>query len=252
MQKIVLIGPDSYLATGADEYFFGFTVVKLYHYNWRENIEVLKSADWIINFSIHPDFANRDMGVQEIIDVQIAEEIKDFCAKFIFISSRKVYGTHNELIVHKETDDLKGFDFYSKNKIKTEKMLLKLLGDKLLILRCSNVIGPLIKKNGYKTFVGWLSERLEKNEILDIDLNENTIKDFISVNFLHKSIVGLVRSNANGIYNVSSGKGMTIKEFLLNYVNEDRLNFIGNKKEKIDQFILENQKLKRQLGDRLL
>ena len=70
----------------------------------------------------------------------------------IMLSSRKVYKTGVNL---KETSILKPECNYSKNKLRTEKALIKILKNRALILRISNVIGYNRKKHNklHKVFI---------------------------------------------------------------------------------------------------
>ena len=70
---------------------------------------------------------------EEMIDVQIAKRLNPK-TNFVFLSSRKVYGSHVELDQYRETDLLQPYDYYSKNKVNIENQLQQILGDRLLIL----------------------------------------------------------------------------------------------------------------------
>ena len=141
MQKVVIIGRNSYLAAGLQSHLENCAVSWLEFNDWRDNISLLAEADWIINFAMSPACYQKDMPEDELLDIQIARCIKDFNAKYIFISSRKVYGQSSQCICHKETDPLLGQDWYARNKIKTEQRLKEILPGRLTILRISNSSG---------------------------------------------------------------------------------------------------------------
>lgn len=243
MQKIVIIGDSSYLAQGIEKFFSTDDVVKLSYHDWQKNIELLQRADYILNFAIHPYFMKREMDDEEILDIKIAKAIKNTKAKFVFMSSRKVYGTTKNCIIHKECDDLKGFDFYSINKIKIEKALQKILGNRTVILRISNVLGEPVSRIGYKTFIGWICENYLQKGKLNVNQNIEAEKDFITKDFLHQSISAIVHKNLTGIYNISSGFGTSIKKVLTGYVGTKNLVLLPHNEERKDQFILDNSKL---------
>lgn len=243
MQKIVIIGADSYIATGLDKHLTDCYVEKLYFHNWQQNAELLQEADCVINFSISPDFSIRDMTPDEVLDVQIAQCLKNAATRYVFISSRKVYGASDDLVIHKETDDLYGVDFYARNKIMTEKTLADILGDKLIILRVANIIGEPVNRSGYKTFIGWICESFLKNGKLVVTQNADAVKDFITKDFLQKSIASLIQKHATGIYNVSSRFGTSVRDVLVGYVGAQNIDFQGQTLSPQDQFILNNEKL---------
>ena len=251
MQKIVLIGDDSYIATGLNKHLTDCQTDRLYFHNWQQNIELLQQADCVINFSIAPDFSARDMIPDEVLDVQIAKHIKDFATRYVFISSRKVYGATDNLVTHKENDSLYGVDFYAKNKIKTEQALTDILGDKLTILRVANIIGEPVKRTGYKTFIGWICESFLKNGKLLVTQNADAQKDFITKDFLQESIASIIQNKITGIYNVSSGFGTSVRDVLTGYVGEDTVDFQGQHLPLKDQFILDNARLTQMTGQKL-
>ena len=245
MQKIVIIGGDSYIATGLDEKLKGYEVKYLFFNNWKEHISSLKNADCIINFSICPSFSTQDMDLNDILDIQIAEVIKDLNVRYIFMSSRKVYGSSDECKSYKETDPINGIDFYAKNKIKTEAALTKILSDKLTVLRISNILGEPVSRVGYKTFIGWICESFLNTGELVVTQNSNSRKDFITKDFLQDAIVTVLLSKTSGVINISSGFATSVGDILKGYVGEEHIKFNGEQIPPTDQFILDNSKLKK-------
>ena len=248
MRRIVIIGSDSYLAKGIDAHFKDTQVEFLEFNNWQSNINLLRQSDYVICFAIHPDFMKREMAYSEILDIQIAEAIRDSNAKFIFMSSRKVYGTTNECVVHKETNKVEGFDFYSINKVKVERALQETLGNNVLILRIANILGEPVQRVGYKTFIGWICENYIQTGKLVVTQNADAVNDFIPKNFLHRAIASLIENEATGIYNISSGFGTSVEKVLAGYVGKENLILQGQNDEKHDQFILDNNKLLSKTG----
>lgn len=242
MQKIIIFGANSYLAENLQNFFHDIQITSLPYKNWRDYTSLLQKAEWVINFAISPNFSERDMLENEILDIQIAHAIKHAQTKFIFMSSRKVYGSSKECITYKETDDLLGKDFYAKNKIKTEKSLTTILGNRLTILRISNVVGHPIVKENYKTFMGWITDSFIKTGKLDVTQSSTIIKDFITRDFLHAVIQKIIQANVTGIYNVSSNLPITLKELLCKIVGEENIFFL-NEENIYDQFLLDNSKL---------
>ncbi len=248
-RKYIIIGPDSYLFNGLAPYLQGSEVHYMTFENWKDaaNLKLLKEADAVINFTIHPDFSAKEMELQDIIDIQIGEHIKGGKTLFVFLSSRRVYGTSAEYKVYKETDALAGADFYSVNKIKTEKELSGLLGGNLCVMRVSNVIGEPVNKSGYKTFAGWISENYIKNGKIVTDQASETKKDFISKDFLHKTIAAIANNSINGVFNVSAGFPITIKDLLTNMAGKENVIFCENCPVK-EQFVLDNSKIVSKTG----
>ena len=160
----------------------------------------------------------------------------------IMLSSRKVYKKGTNL---KESSTLRPKSNYSKNKLRTEKALLKILKKKILILRISNVIGLNIKKHNklHKVFIDIFYENIKKGLILN---NKNFYKDFIPVNKFCEIVEKLIIINAYGTYNVSLGKKIFLRKIIswLNFYNKKEIKFVDSiKKDLPDNFTLNNDKL---------
>ena len=243
MQKITIIGANSYICQGLQKRLEEYNICTLHSYDWQKHIKEITDSDWVLNFAISPDFSVRPMQSDEIIDLQIAKLIKGTKTKLVFMSSRKVYGTSDELKTHHESDTLCGFDNYSKNKIKTEQELQNILGNNLVILRIANIIGEPINRFGYNTFIGWMCESFINNDIVKISQSAQSKKDFITKTFLHQTILNILKSNKTGIFNVSSGFGTTVYDIVSGYCGKNNVIDLNPNTPVKDQFILDNAKI---------
>ncbi|MCL2485219.1 MAG: NAD-dependent epimerase/dehydratase family protein [Endomicrobia bacterium] len=244
--KCVIIGNDSYLFRGFSDNRENVDFFYMSFNDWHtdENLEILLKADAVINFTISPDFSIREINSDEIIDIQIAKKLKDAKCRFLFISSRKVYGISQECKTYKEDNALKGFDFYSKNKIKTEKELACILGKRLCIFRVPDIVGePILRKN-YKTFMGWITENIASNGKLKVTHSKDAQKDFITKDFLHKAFAFFIENKMSGIFNVSAGFSVKVGEILADMAGKDKIIFDDTAvNSDSEQFILDNSKL---------
>lgn len=242
MKKILVIGQNSYLATGLIEKLNLFEVFSIDIPDFSRDIELIKSADIIINFAIQPEFSTQDFAEEEIIDIKIAKLIKDTQTRFFYISSRKIYGQSSELKFFKETDSPAPFDFYSKNKLLGENILNRILGERLCILRVSNILGEPILRQGYNTFMGWITREFVSKGKLSVTENLYAVKDFISKEYFHNTLAVLFRQNISGIINVASGINIPVGELLERYVGKDNI-LITEQKPIKEQFLLNVEKL---------
>ncbi len=242
MTKIIITGEASYLAQGIQQSFPNDEMKILFMPDLDKNKDLIRSADVIINFCLHPEFSTREFSVNEIIDTDIAKCIKGTQVRYFFLSSRKVYGSSTDVTIYSEEAPLSPTDYYSHNKIKEEQYLTSLLGPQLTIVRIANVIGdPILRKN-YKTFIGWISSQMAEKNHLTATENPLTIKDYITRSYLQIALHALVHANARGIYNIGSGFGTSLHELLTEMVGKENVDFISDKAPK-DQFILNCTKL---------
>ena len=248
--KILIIGKKSFIATNLKKYFkskkiyfkdVGFT-------RFLKNKKFFtKRFNLVINCSSNKSFVNKKYLLKNDYDTRIANIIRKFKIKLIIISTRKVYQPRYNLKENYKTSPKCN---YSRNKLKAEKISSKLLGDKLLVLRVSNIIGLPVKnpRKLHKTFIDIFYENACKGIVYE---NYNSYKDFISVNQFSKIIISLVKFKAYGIYNVSLGKKVYLNNIVnwLNFYNSrnvvriDSINSFNN-----DNFTLNNKKLKNKIN----
>ena len=250
-KKILVVGKNSFVGNNLYNELKNLFDIKIVNYKSFFQISdyKLSSIDTIINCSISKNYVHKNYSVKNDRDLQICKKIKKFKCKMIFLSSRKVYLSGNNL---RENSKLKPKCNYSKNKLKTEKRLSFNLKKRVLILRISNLIGidnsKLKKKKIHKTFGDIFFQYIKKNIIFD---NNNEYKDFISINKFCEIVKGLIKNNANGIYNVSIGQKIYLNDLIrwLNIFNKKKYKIqIKQKKVITDHFFLNNYKLMKKIN----
>ena len=242
MKKIILIGPNSYLAQNLFwKLSLQYDVFVLRYNEWQSNLVLLLNSDYIINFAIQPE-CNTMFLKDDIIDLKIVKHIKDRDIKYIFLSSRKVYGYSSECKIYRENDELKGHDWYAKNKIYTESKILDMLHDKAVILRIPNVIAEPLLNPQNNIFMSWLVNQYLYKSKVEINIDKNTIKDFITRDFFHKIILYIIDNHISGIYNVSSNIAIPIYDIIAKMIEEQYIECMPTIYQS-DQFLLDNSKL---------
>jgi len=242
--KVAIIGKFGYLGHNLKKYLQKQKSINLKVYSFEEffKIKNIDSFNYLINTSISKKFLKNRYNKNLDFDLKISNRIFNTNCKLIFLSTRKVYSNAPNL---KEISNLKPQDLYSKNKNISEKQCLKILDKKLIILRISNIIGGQIKNNR-KVHVSFFANYLKLINERNNFFYENYYKDFLSMNQFCVIILRILKSNLSGIYNVSLGKKIYIKELLswLNYANKNKEFFIESKyKKKNENFYLNNNKI---------
>ena len=202
----------------------------------------LSKINIIMNCTSNNNYIGKKYDLKNDFDLLIAKKIMHLKIFFIFISTRKVY--ENGLNLN-EKSLLRPKNNYSKNKLITENKLKKILNDRLLILRLSNVIG--IRKKSirtlHSTFIDNFFKNIKKGKVIKVT---NEYKDFLGIKQLVRMIDKVIEKKLTGTYNVSIGKKIYLKEIInwLNYFNLSNYKYIQlNKELNNDSFTLNNKKL---------
>jgi dTDP-4-dehydrorhamnose reductase len=247
--KILIIGKKSFLAESIYNFLKKKIKVKLKSFEQVMNMNITNYT-YIINASINKNYCLNKYKLINDFDLRIAKKILYSDAKYIFFSSRKVYKNKFNIL---ESDYLNPRCNYSKNKLRTENELLKLLKSRVLILRISNILGFKIKKKNnravHSLFLdNFLNYQLKSSKTFFKDC----FKDFVTVNQFNQIIYLLIKSNVTGIFNLSLGKKIYLSEIITWLKKLNRKVFIKKKYDIKSSFTLNNKKLLSKIRIRLL
>ena len=248
MTKILIIGKKSFIGSNLYKYFKHKTnhFVNVIDFNLfkKKKENYIKKFDYLINCSSNKKYLLNKYNKKNDHDFYIAKKLVNTKVTLIFLSTRKVYRPKFNI---KETDKLRPSCTYSKNKLKTEINLKKILHlKKLLIFRISNVIGFSIINQSRKlhfNFIDHFFSSIKKNYIYE---NGFIYKDFISIEKMCEIINISIKKKIYGIYNLSLGKKIYLDTLIkwLNFYNNKEIIFKKRKKYfNKDSFTLNNNKL---------
>ena len=250
-KKIIIIGKNSFIGSNLFKFLKNKFNIKIYDYQKFLNLssKLLFDVKYIINCSSNIQYVNKKYSEKNDFDFQISKKIKNLKCKMIFLTSRKIYRLGDNL---NELSKLKPNCNYSKNKLKTEKKLLKKLKNRILVLRISNLIGLHKYRNSnkkiHKTFIDIFFSNVQKGIIFN---NAKNYKDFLSINKFNQIIEKLINKKAVGIYNVSLGKKVYLNKLInwLNLFNKNKYKYIDIPKSyKTECFYLNNDKLMKKIN----
>ena len=250
-KKIIIIGKNGFIGSNLIKLLKKKFDIKSYDYQKFLNVnrKFLLDISYVINCTSNKKYVNKKYSKKNDFDFQISKKIKDLNCKMIFLTSRKIYKLGDNL---NESSKLKPNCNYSKNKLHTEKILLKNLKNRILILRISNLIGinksTNKKKKIHKTFIDSFFLNVQRGIIFN---NEKNYKDFLSINKFGEIIEKLINKKVVGIYNVSLGKKVYLNKIInwLNIFNKKEYQCIDVPKSyKIECFYLNNDKLMKKIN----
>ena len=245
MKKILVIGKRGFISLNLIRYLKKKKIIlsSIHFENFlKKKSQFLSKFDFVINCSSNISFTEKKYDPLNDNDLLIALKISNFKTKLITLSSRKVYEIKSNA---KETDITKPLCNYSKNKLISEISVQKILNNKSLILRISNIIDIPInnKRKIHQTFVDIFFKKIKEGIKYE---NKKNFKDFLPITKFNEIVFKLIQKNAFGIYNVSLGKKVYINDVImwLNSYNKKKIKTIKMKKSfKNDNFTLNNKKL---------
>jgi len=250
-KKIIIIGKNSFIGFHLIKFLKKKFQIKSYDYKNFLNVnrKFLLGIDYVINCTSNKQYINKKYFEKNDFDFQIAKKIKNLNCKMIFLNSRKIYKLGDNL---NEKSKLEPRCNYSKNKLYTEKKLLKNLKNRVLILRISNLIGiKKIRKNNrklHKTFIDVFFFNIQKGIVIN---NRKDYKDFLSIKKFSEIIEKLIKKKVVGTYNVSIGKKVYLNKIInwLNFFNKKKYKRVDmSKSYKTECFYLNNYKLMKKIN----
>lgn len=247
-KKILIIGKNSFIGSNLYNILKNKLSIKLITYEEFKDAKKISKFDYICNCSLTKNYQKKKYSIKHDLDYQIAKSINKEKVKYIFLGSRKIYKPQFNI---KENGKILTVSNYSKNKLLSEINLKKILKNKLLILRISNIIGlkSKSKRNRNTTFFDNYLKIIKKNNKV---FYQNDFKDFLSINQFAKIFFHLIKKDLCGTFNVSLGKKIYIKEIInwLNKYNKNQKIFTQymNKVKTKDSFTLNNDKLTKKIN----
>ncbi len=252
MKKILVIGKKGFIGSSLSKYLKKYFDVKSLEFTTftKINKNKLIDIDYIINCSINKNYVFKKYDKNYDFDLKICQKIQSFNIKQIFLSTRKIY--HYGSNIKENSKKLPSCN-YSKNKLISENKLKKILKNKILILRISNIIGQKSKikyRKVHNTFQDIFFKNVKNGIIFD---NKKVFKDFLPQIIFNKIVKNLISKNLSGVFNVSLGKKVYINKVVqwLNYYNKNKVRIVSYTKlnnYKNDSFYLNNSKLIKKTG----
>ena len=240
MKKILIIGKKSFIGSNLKKYLsknYDVDIIDFKKAN-NEKKNYFYKYSHVINTSIHKSYINKKYDKSFDLDRKFISKFRSISFNYIFLNTRKIYIPKENI---SENSTLSPCDFYSKNKLKTEKYLASRIKRNLISLRVSNIIGKRIYSKHRSTHKLFFDNFLKfrKKENLKF---ENTFKDFLSINQFCMILDKIINHNVIGIFNVSLSKRVYLSEIVywMDKKFYKKIKFINSTK---GSFTLSNKKL---------
>ena len=226
--KTLIVGKNSYLSKNFDIE----NSVKISH----QNVNDLKFNDYekliLISF---PPFYKSKKEKNFLFEKKLFDK---FCnKKIIYFSTQKVYPYKLNC---SENGDLSPDSFYGENKLFIENLLIDRT-DKYQIFRISSVFSS--DDFAKDSFFDQLKNNWNDNKKINFDISLDSIKDFITIDYLYLILKKIINTENFGIFNIGSSNGISIKELLRVVFNNNVPKNIEDKKNLIKSRTLDNKKI---------
>ena len=139
---------------------------------------------------------------------------KNHVKKLIASSSAAVYGEGMSGLKLTEKSKMNPISPYGQSKVKMEQEITEFVSEhkiNYIILRFFNIYG-IGQTSEYSGVITKFMERITQNKALEVFGDGMQTRDFVAVQDVIYSIHNAISSDKNGIYNIASGKTVTINE----------------------------------------
>jgi nucleoside-diphosphate-sugar epimerase len=235
MNKILVIGKNSFIGSNFARWSKCADIIS---HTEIDSVD-FKNYNAVVNCCISPDYRNSVYDEKNDIDFIVSKKAQKSNIRHVMISSRKVYGTSNELKTYTEDSPINPVDFYSENKFITEEKIRNNL-EKYTILRGTNVFG---NEYGRKSFMGFCLTQLKDNDKIIFNISGDIKRDFVHVDEVSRILKKVCSVGKNDTYNLSSGYGLTISDISKLLIAGKGSGEFECSGPILDQFILSNYKL---------
>lgn len=198
--------------------------IKIFEGDIRNDEDVLKASknqDIVIHLAAKISVKESINNPSETFEINVkgTEKILEICKKnnvkkIIVASSAAVYGERSEMDKINEQTALNPISPYGESKIQMEREITQFCSNNKInyvILRFFNIYGSGQSKE-YAGVITKFLEKIKKNENLEIFGDGLQTRDFVAIEDVIYSISNAIEYTENGIFNIGSGKKITIKE----------------------------------------
>jgi nucleoside-diphosphate-sugar epimerase len=208
---LAVVGPGSLVARalGARPEAPGWRFVR-----WQDAISGdawLDGVDAIVVCAYHPALRG-GAPYDPALDVDLAVArlaARRRGVRYLMLGSRAVYGPAGDDPVLREDRPPRPDRPYGASKLATERALAALLGDRLTVLRLSNVFGDEAVP-GRRTFFGVALASLRERGAIVLDVDPSVTRDFVPVESVAAAIARVAEAPRAGTFNVGAGVSVPV------------------------------------------
>lgn len=166
----------------------------------------IAGADVVVNFALSPVFLASPYAEQSDADLKAARAAQRAGARFIMLSTRRVYPSSERWGAGEECLALGDETLYGQNKAASERFVRDCTNGTAVILRLSNIIGfEYEQSRPRRTFMAMALRSLQTVGKISFDMSPAVRRDFLPVEICAARIVQAASSKEAGIFNLGAG-----------------------------------------------
>lgn len=204
---VTVIGKHAHLAT--------YLATQVNNWNFLSHDEIaqqsclIRASEVVVNLGVHPDVYKGRVDAETNTDLHLARLLEDTDTHYVMLSSRTVYGIHNDPIVTVDTP-LNLDTPYASAKGAFERCVQKVLPkERITILRQTNVMGD--ERNRKSTF-GFFFDSLMRDGKITITHDPDSARDFMDIDAFCAVVRAVAKNPKSGIYNVGIGEPISLRQ----------------------------------------
>lgn len=164
----------------------------------------------VLNCAFAPGMRQGPYDAELDIDLALAKRILHRPkTSLVMLSTRMVYGLSMDGSPWHEAMPCRPHTPYGRNKMQIEQQLQALLGDRLTVLRLSNVFG-LEMIPGRRSFMAQAQQALLTNGCITLDVSPFVMRDFMPVQHLAETLVHVMQHLQPGCFNLAAGVSVSV------------------------------------------
>lgn len=243
---LLVIGRNSYLA-GEFQARHADLPLRAIAHGEAGKPAVYEGVACVVNFAFASEMHELPYQTALDIDARAAREAASRGIHYVMMSSRRVYQEGLQWNAAEDTA-VSGLDQYGCNKIRIERELRALMGERLTILRPGNVFGYEAIP-GRKRFAAYLQNQLLETGRIHLTVGPQTRRDLVPVEFFCRVLREAMLRRMPGTFNVGAGRANTVGDaarWLIEGFGAAHLEAQSDRRA--DEFLLDSSKLARVFG----
>lgn len=169
------------------------------------NPAAMRSAACVINLAFDPWLKSNPYDEAFDVDLQLARMLAAAPVRYIMASTRMVYGpAHGDCRLAEDMAE-QPTTAYGVSKLACERRVSGLLGDRLTILRLSNIFDSVEAACARASFFGLAMNALQTKRRISFDMSPYVARDFLPALRLAEWLSTIAAQPASGVFNLGAG-----------------------------------------------